>query len=173
VSAVLLYRLHCSLWNGMLVVNPEIVLIFNMYKVSLLYTAYTSDTNYSQFIYIYTVCCCFVFSCIITKMTIAISCKRSMESKWMNDWILDQKYGCPVKVNSVRVTERGWRRRPPSCTKIFTFLNNLLAVDMISMQKIWTVPREDKQFQFSKFIPIIGRVLLAFLWCSRPSNVRR
>jgi hypothetical protein len=37
--------------------------------------------------HVYTVCCCFSFSCIITKMTISISCKRSTENKWMNEWM--------------------------------------------------------------------------------------
>jgi hypothetical protein len=36
---------------------------------------------------IYTVCRCFVFSCIIIKMTISVSCKRSTENKWMNEWM--------------------------------------------------------------------------------------
>jgi hypothetical protein len=43
----------------------------------------TLSTNCSQFTYVYTVCCCFVFFCII-KMTISISCRRSTENEWMN-----------------------------------------------------------------------------------------
>jgi hypothetical protein len=65
----LLHRLHCSLWNGLLVVNPEILFIFNMYKVSLLYTVYCTDTYFSQFTYVYilyaAVLFCFVLFCFV------------------------------------------------------------------------------------------------------------
>jgi hypothetical protein len=57
----------------MLVVNPENVFIFNMYKVSLLYTTYSTDTNYSQFTYVCTVCCCFVvFFCFVVVVVVVV-----------------------------------------------------------------------------------------------------
>jgi hypothetical protein len=69
-----------------------------MYKVPLLYTTYCTDTNYSQFTYIYIVCCCFVFFsfCVIIKMTISIFCERSMENEWMNEYGIPQlTESCP------------------------------------------------------------------------------
>jgi hypothetical protein len=68
--------LHCSLYwyklslhliciifhyCTLLTVLIQIVFIFNMYTVLLLYTTYCTDKNFSQFMYVYTVCCSFVF----------------------------------------------------------------------------------------------------------------
>ena len=38
----------------------------------------------------YILCCCF-FPCIITEMTISISCKRFTKNKWMNEQCMIQK----------------------------------------------------------------------------------
>jgi hypothetical protein len=76
------YTAPCKMACWLLILK---LFIFHMYKVSLLYTTYSTDTNFSQFIYVYTVCCCFVFFFIVIKMTISISCKRSTENEWMNE----------------------------------------------------------------------------------------
>jgi hypothetical protein len=62
----------------------ELLLYFNLYKVSLLYITYTYwHKVFTNFICIY--CMLLFFSCIIGEMTISISCKRFTKNKWMNE----------------------------------------------------------------------------------------
>jgi hypothetical protein len=76
------YTAPCKMACWLLILK---LFIFNMYKVSLLYTTYSTDTNFSEFTNVYTVCCCFFFL-YYYKMTIPISCKRSTENEWINEW---------------------------------------------------------------------------------------
>ena len=82
MSDILLLQvtLHLGKWLNV-GLNPAVVLIFNLHKVSLLYTTYTYWQKFlTNFICIY--CVLLLFN-IIIKMTISISCNRFTENKWM------------------------------------------------------------------------------------------
>ena len=82
MSDILLLQvtLHLGKWLNV-GLNPAVVLIFNLHKVSLLYTTYTYWQQFlTNFICMY--CMLLLFN-IIIKMTISISCNRFRENKWM------------------------------------------------------------------------------------------